>query len=250
MHRSIQTPVSQGFWLQLQPPDLQALIPSRCPLRCVRDALGCDLRAGDADGIETHQHASLRVADDTKRRAVEKDAASGRVRVAPCLMCCDIAGMEPDERTAVIANAARLLQDAKLLVDHTRFASAFALAVLGVEEIEKVILDIWGTAAPLSKPVVRRSAHIRKQAGVSSLLLGSFAVREFGTVVDEANDELFHRVAEAFRLSAEGQLMSQVQGGALDKTKQLGLYRETTGSRMHRCMPISSATLMLMRSSR
>jgi AbiV family abortive infection protein len=134
--------------------------------------------------------------------------------------------MEPNERTAVIANAARLLQDAKLLVDHTRFASAFALAVLGVEEIGKVILNIWGSAAPLSKPVVRRSAHIRKQSAVSSLLLASFAVREFGTVVDHANEELVQRVAEAFRLSREGQLMSQVHGGALDKTKQLGLYRD------------------------
>jgi AbiV family abortive infection protein len=134
--------------------------------------------------------------------------------------------MEPNERTAIIANAARLLQDAKLLVDNTRFASAFALAVLGVEEIGKVILDIWESAAPLSKPVVRRSAHIRKQAAVSSLLLGSFAVREFGTVVDDTNEELVQRVVEAFRQSHEGQLMSQVQGGALDKTKQLGLYRD------------------------
>jgi AbiV family abortive infection protein len=108
--------------------------------------------------------------------------------------------MEANERTAVIANAARLLQDANLLVDHTRFASAFALAVLGVEEIGKVILDIWGSTAPLSKPVVRRSAHIRKQAAVSSLMLASFAVREFGTVVDDANEELVQRVAAAFSL--------------------------------------------------
>ena len=109
--------------------------------------------------------------------------------------------MEPDERTAVIANAARLLQDAKLLVDHTRFASAFALAVLGIEEIGKVVLDIWGSAAPLSKPVVRRSTHIRKQAAVSSLLLAAFAVREFGTAVDDASEELVQRVAEGFSLS-------------------------------------------------
>lgn len=102
-----------------------------------------------------------------------------------------------------------------------RFASAFALAVLGIEEIGKVILDIWGSAAPLSKPVVRRSAHIRKQAAVSSLLLASFAVKEFGIVVDDANEELIQRVAEAFRLSQEGQLMSQVQVGALDKTNSL-----------------------------
>ncbi len=134
--------------------------------------------------------------------------------------------MEQTERTAVIANAARLLRDAKLLVDHTRFASAFALAVLAVEEIGKVILDIWGSAAPLSKPVLRRSAHLRKQAAVSSLLLASFAVREFGAVVDDANEELVQRVAAAFRLSDEGRFMSQVHVGALDKTKQLGLYRD------------------------
>jgi AbiV family abortive infection protein len=118
------------------------------------------------------------------------------------------------------------LQDAKLLVDHTRFASAFALAVLAVEEIGKVILDIWGRTAPLAKPVVRRSAHIRKQAAVSSPLLASFAIREFGNVVDDANEELVQRFAAAFRLSREGQFMSHVCGGALDKTKQLGLYRD------------------------
>jgi AbiV family abortive infection protein len=176
------------------------------------------------DGPEPHQRASLR--GGRRRNKAVDDARTERVSrggVSDLLRYC---GMKPDERTAVIANAARLLQDAKLLVDHTRFASAFALAVLGVEEIGKVILDIWENAAPLSKPVVRRSAHIRKQAAVSSLLLGSFAVREFGTVVDDANEELVQRVAEAFRLSHEGQLMSQVQGGALDKTKQLGLYRD------------------------
>lgn len=134
--------------------------------------------------------------------------------------------MKPDERTAIIANAARLLQDAKLLVDHNRCASAFALAVLGVEEIGKVILDIWESAAPLAKPVVRRSAHVRKQAAVSSLLLAAFAVREFGTVVDDANEALIQRVADAFSLSDEGRLMFQVLGGALEKSKHLGLYHD------------------------
>jgi AbiV family abortive infection protein len=149
--------------------------------------------------------------------------AGSRGAVPDVLRYC---GMEANERTAVIANSARLLQDATLLVEHTRFASAFALAVLGVEEIGKVILDIWGSTAPLSKPVVRRSAHVRKQAAVSSLLLASFAVREFGTVVDDANEELVQRVAAAFSLSREGQFVSHVHGGALEKTKQLGLYRD------------------------
>jgi AbiV family abortive infection protein len=134
--------------------------------------------------------------------------------------------MEPNARDAVIANAARLLRDAKLLAEHSRFASAFSLAVLGVEEIGKVILDVWDSATPLTKPVKRRSAHIRKQAAVSSLLLASFAVKEFGTEVDDTSEELVHRVAEAFRLSPEGRFMSQVHLGAVDKTKQLGFYRD------------------------
>ena len=46
--------------------------------------------------------------------------------------------MADDANTLIIANAARLLGDAKLLANHVRFASAFAM--LGVEEIGKVIL--------------------------------------------------------------------------------------------------------------
>lgn len=156
-----------------------------------------------------------------------KRRRTDRVHVAGVPGVLRYCSMEPNERTAVIANAARLLHDAKLLFEHTRFASAFALAVLGVEEIGKVILDIWGSAAPLSKLAGRRSAHIRKQAAVSSLLLASVAVREFGGEVDSANEEeLVHRVAEAFRLSREGQFMSNVHVGALDKAKQIGLYRD------------------------
>jgi hypothetical protein len=87
---------------------------------------------------------------------------------------------DKETNISVIENAARLLRDAKLLVAHARFASAFALAVLGMEEIGKVVLDIWGQAGPLSKPINRRTFHARKQAAVGSLMLASFAVEKFG----------------------------------------------------------------------
>lgn len=45
-------------------------------------------------------------------------------------------------------------------------------------------------------------------------------------MVDDANEELVRRVADAFRLSDEGRFMSHVHSGALEKTKQLGLYRD------------------------
>ena len=44
----------------------------------------------------------------------------------------------------VISNAKRLVRDAVLLKDHERYASAYALAILGLEEIGKVILKRWG----------------------------------------------------------------------------------------------------------
>lgn len=133
-----------------------------------------------------------------------------------------------DEHTLVIANAARLLGDAKLLADHARFASAFALAVLGVEEIGKVILDIWGSVEPLSKPKDRRTVHVRKQAAVGSLLLASFAVKEFGDLDAESaiTDELVERVSKTFQTSSEGRFLAHAQSGVLEKTKHVGMYRD------------------------
>jgi AbiV family abortive infection protein len=120
------------------------------------------------------------------------------------------------------------LADAKLLVDHARFASAFALAVLGVEEIGKVALEIWGAAEPLTKPIIRRTAHLRKQAAVGSLLVASFAVKEFGDLDAEVilTGDLIERVSKAFQDSEEGQFLAHVQSGVLEKTKQIGIYRD------------------------
>jgi AbiV family abortive infection protein len=136
--------------------------------------------------------------------------------------------MSEVENTLIIENAARLLRDAKLLVDHERFASAFALAVLGVEEIGKAVLDIWGRGGPLSKAIVRRTVHIRKQAAVGSLMLASFAVEKFADLDAEVpmTDDLLKRVSEAFQESPEGQFLAHVQSGTLEKTKHIGIYRD------------------------
>src|SRR5258705_10391873 len=81
----------------------------------------------------------------------------------------NLSNMDDHANPLIMQNAARLLADAKLLADHARFASAFALAVLGVEEIGKVILNVWASAEQFSKPVIRRTPHVRKQAAVGSL---------------------------------------------------------------------------------
>jgi AbiV family abortive infection protein len=138
-----------------------------------------------------------------------------------------MAQQNDDQRTLIMENAARLLADAKLLVDHNRFASAFALAVLGVEEIGKVVLDIWETEKPLTKPARRKSSHLRKQAAVGSVLLGSFAIKEFGAIVGVSiPDDLVESVAKAFHGSIEGRLLRHVEIGAVERTKHLAMYRD------------------------
>jgi AbiV family abortive infection protein len=125
--------------------------------------------------------------------------------------------------TLTLSNSTRLLVDARFLLDNDRFASAFALAVLGVEEIGKVLLDGWNADAPLAKP--KASFHIQKQTAVSSLLLGALAVRTYpeGSIV--AGDKL-KSLTKMFNESVEGRLFMLIQQQELDKRKQAALYQD------------------------
>jgi len=93
------------------------------------------------------------------------------------------------KQALTLSNATRLLNDARVLVDYNRFAGAFALAVLGVEEIGKALIDGWNADAPLAKPKGSQSFHIQKQTAVASLLVGTLAVRTFP---DGAIADLYH----------------------------------------------------------
>ena len=96
---------------------------------------------------------------------------------------------EAPKQTAIVANAARLLKDAKLLVDNERCASAFALAVLALEEIGKVILDLWGTEAQTAKGRPALSSHKKKQTAVSALLLANHATTTLNDVIHGSTRE-------------------------------------------------------------
>ena len=133
--------------------------------------------------------------------------------------------MDMERRTKVIANSARLIRDAKFLSDNDRCASAFALAVLGLEEIGKVILNIW-IEQGMRADDKRLSAHLRKQNAVAALLLAVHAVGEIkkSPAGRPVSDEFTEEVAKALFESAEGRFSEVVTLGALDKTKQLALY--------------------------
>jgi AbiV family abortive infection protein len=122
----------------------------------------------------------------------------------------------------ILGNATRLLDDARLLVEHGRYASAFALALLGFEEIGKVLLKSWEAEKPLAKAKVWRSQHIQKQAAVATLLNGALLARMFPRVDWKTID--FDAVTKAFNDSDEGQILALIREGHLDRRKQNALY--------------------------
>ncbi|MCK1723577.1 AbiV family abortive infection protein [Bradyrhizobium sp. 141] len=125
----------------------------------------------------------------------------------------------------ILGNATRLLDDARLLVEHRRYASAFALALLGVEEIGKVLLKSWEAEGPLAKAKERKTAHVLKQAAVANLLVGALLARTFPNGVDWATID-FDAVTKAFNDSVEGELLVLIRHGHLDRRKQEALYQD------------------------
>jgi AbiV family abortive infection protein len=124
----------------------------------------------------------------------------------------------------ILGNARRLFKDAELLMDHQRYASAFALAVLGLEEIGKALLKHWEADRPLPKKE-GVSAHIRKQTAVASLLLGALMVRRFPRGVDWDTLDI-PAITNEFNESEEGRVFVAIRNSDLDKRKQSALYQD------------------------
>jgi AbiV family abortive infection protein len=132
-----------------------------------------------------------------------------------------------DDLSRIRSNAARLLRDAKLLSDHERHASAFALAVLGLEEIGKSILLKWD----LSK---YSSGHVYKQVAVSSLLMADTVMREAQTprrgmiypaeVGRPPSPTALERIIRTAMDSEAGRFNQSVDAKALDKMKLFAFY--------------------------
>ena len=132
---------------------------------------------------------------------------------------------EDKKKFPVVFNALRLLRDAVLLKGHERHASAYALAILALEEIGKVVLHLW--RAPERNE--HGSFHVRKQRAAASLLLGQFMVKELGQeAVDapEITPELVGRAVKAAFESEHAQFARMVDLTAVDKTKQAAFYHD------------------------
>ena len=130
-----------------------------------------------------------------------------------------------DDLSRIRRNAKRLLRDAKLLSDNKRYASAFALAVLGLEEIGKSILRQWSLSN-------YSSGHLNKQLAVSSLLVADAVIREGQKLIDPAevgrppSDATLKRVVKAAMETEAGRFSQSVNAKALDQMKQLCFYHD------------------------
>ena len=131
-----------------------------------------------------------------------------------------------DDLSRTRRNAKRLLRDAKLLSDNKRYASAFAVAVLGLEEIGKSILRQWNLSN-------YSSGHLNKQLAVSSLLIVDAVIREGQKprrgMIDPAeagphSDAALERIIKAAMESEAGRFSQLVDAKALDKIKQFCFY--------------------------
>jgi AbiV family abortive infection protein len=119
----------------------------------------------------------------------------------------------------VTSNVFRLMDDARLLDEHERYSSAYALAILAFEEAGKLLLILWGVPEP------KKNRHVVKQRAVGALLMSHWVRKEFGRH-ETLDEELIERGAKALSESSPGRLSEFIEMTVLDKSKQAALYSD------------------------
>jgi AbiV family abortive infection protein len=152
----------------------------------------------------------------------------------------------------ILSNAIGLLEDAKLLYQHGRYARALTLAVLSMEEVGKFYIIKWHKKDHLS--LVRK--HKEKQRINAAIDMANFVLDEVNTALGEIgfclisedkmsdrqkswvfsekgqkfheeflqSQETINRVAEAIRQSVSGGILRDLHHGQVDVIKQKSLY--------------------------
>src|SRR5690349_5180594 len=131
--------------------------------------------------------------------------------------------MSTDKNDRIVSNAKRLLRDAVLLKNQERYASAYVLAILGLEEIGKVILQRWDL------PDNEGRWHLPKQIAVASLLVVEDVIRRLQQEVSDSSQltpDVFELAARAAVESETGHFSASVTSKLLNEWKQFALYHD------------------------
>lgn len=102
-------------------------------------------------------------------------------------------GVTHESEKLIAENAERLISDSQLLFDHDRFASAFALAVLALEELGKIQLKRWATHTDVRNDTKRYGYHQIKQAVVGALCLAEELVDSYKEFLSSNGFDLRHK---------------------------------------------------------
>ena len=148
----------------------------------------------------------------------------------------------------IIKNAQRLNNDAKCLKKNASFASAYALAVLALEELGKAFLKRYCHEQELSSLRKKYSYHRIKQCIVPSIYMAGASKEAMTTYLRERGYEIKHRdeisewqaknevsfwefddglresMANSVLGSDNPRFLNHSKIGALDKAKQSALY--------------------------
>lgn len=126
----------------------------------------------------------------------------------------------------IVENAARLLADAKIMLEAKSYRTATSLAVLAVEEIGKACLVYWKLHGfdDLSNQQIIKASHIQKQRVLAAYYFykESMPIMEAGAE-DMTGKELVHKMMETAP-SKFFTIETAVKTGAFDTVKQLGFY--------------------------
>ena len=121
----------------------------------------------------------------------------------------------------LVANFVRLLKDAELLRNHQRYQSAYALGLIALEEIAKVILVRWETMYPNLNKDRRRNQHLTKQAALTCLLVADSLAPEYDYLM--ADDEPWRQKMPQVD-ARDLAVMWEAHAGKLQIKKHLALY--------------------------
>jgi AbiV family abortive infection protein len=137
-----------------------------------------------------------------------------------------------------LANAKRLNDDAILLGEHGRHASAYALAILAVEEMGQALIELWGSDFDPGPKARRASRHIQKQSAVAALIMAHHLNQRVEPLLDELGirpapyipsdqvDGVLDKLVAEFEGSPSMELLQMSSFGIIDLRKQGAFYAD------------------------
>src|SRR4051812_7119705 len=134
---------------------------------------------------------------------------------------------------SVIGSARRLHSDAHLLAEHGRFTSGFALALLSIEELGKILIELWGQDEWWETPMptelkTRLSFHVRKQMAFAALLFAGEVIDSTRNTASESFDaEQFKALyRDVFDRGDASNLLIEAMFGVLNRRRESAFYMD------------------------